>query len=177
VLLAAPGVRGDELLAEQITAMSEAEGLSHEAAVQLGNRKRASLKVYEAEGDPSKLREKLLAVMPKEEIDAQWGMLMTPWFRHFMEYDPGVDLRKVTCPVLALNGAKDAQVVAKQNLPAIRKALEAGGNKRFETVEMPGLNHLFQTAKTGSITEYFHIDETMAPAVLAKIADWILHHS
>lgn len=176
VLLAAPGVRGDELLAAQVTAMSEAEGASHDTAVQLGNRKRASLKVYEAEGDPAKLREKLLAVMPKEEIDAQWGILMTPWFRHLMEYDPGVDLRKVKCAVLALNGAKDAQVVAIQNLPAIRKALEAGGNKRFEIMEYPGLNHLFQTARTGAVTEYFHIEETMAPAVLAKVAGWILHH-
>ena len=78
--------------------------------------------------------------------------------------------------MLALNGQKDTQVVAKQNLPAIRAALEAGGNKRFETVEFPGLNHLFQTARTGAVSEYAQIEETMAPVVLAKIAGWILHH-
>jgi fermentation-respiration switch protein FrsA (DUF1100 family) len=176
VMLAGPGVRGDELLPAQIAAMSQAEGMGHEAALQLGNQKRAGLKVLEAEKDPAKLREKLSAIMPKEEIDAQWGMLISPWFRFFLEYDPGADLRKVTCPVLALNGAKDTQVVAVQNLPAIRKALEAGGNKRFEIMEYPGLNHLFQTANTGAVTEYFHIEETMAPAVLAKVAGWILHH-
>ena len=60
------------------------------------------------------------------------------------------------------------------NLPAIRKALESGGNKRFEVVEMPGLNHLFQTAKTGAVSEYGQIEETIAPAALEKMGNWIL---
>jgi hypothetical protein len=59
-------------------------------------------------------------------------------------------------------------------LPAIRKALEEGGNAHFEVVEMPGLNHLFQTAKTGAVTEYAQIEETTSPAVLEKIGDWLL---
>jgi hypothetical protein len=65
-------------------------------------------------------------------------------------------------------------VLPAQNLPAIRQALEAGGNRHFEIVEMPGLNHLFQTAKTGSPSEYAKIEETIAPAALEKIASWIL---
>jgi fermentation-respiration switch protein FrsA (DUF1100 family) len=79
----------------------------------------------------------------------------------------------VQCPVLALNGGKDVQVPPQLNLPVIRKALEQGGNKHFEVVEMPGLNHLFQTAKTGSPNEYAEIEETMSPAVLEKVAAWI----
>jgi hypothetical protein len=65
-------------------------------------------------------------------------------------------------------------VPPKQNLPAIRKALEAGGNKHFEIVELPGLNHLFQTAKTGSPNEYAQIDETIAPVALETMSNWIL---
>jgi hypothetical protein len=57
---------------------------------------------------------------------------------------------------------------------AIRKALEDGGNKNFEADELPGLNHLFQTAKTGSVAEYATIDETISPVALEKIAGWIL---
>jgi hypothetical protein len=41
-------------------------------------------------------------------------------------------------------------------------------------VEMPGLYHLFQTAKTGGVGEYEQIEETMSPAVLEKVAAWIL---
>jgi len=150
--------------------------VSHEAALKSGDVERAVLQAVESEKDPAKLREKLLPIMPKQELDAQLSMLSSPWFRFFLEHDPGADLRTVTCAVLALNGARDSQVVASQNLPAIRKALEAAGNKRFETVEMPGLNHLFQTAKTGAVAEYSQIEETMSPAALAKIAGWILRH-
>jgi hypothetical protein len=39
---------------------------------------------------------------------------------------------------------------------------------------MPGLNHLFQNARTGSFSEYRTIEETMAPAAMQTISDWIL---
>jgi hypothetical protein len=100
--------------------------------------------------------------------------LSSPWFRFFLSYDPATALRQVKCPVLALNGSKDVQVSPSQNLPAIRKALEQAGNAHIETVELPGLNHLFQTAKTGAPDEYSTIEETIAPVVLQKIAAWIL---
>jgi fermentation-respiration switch protein FrsA (DUF1100 family) len=91
-----------------------------------------------------------------------------------MTYDPAIALRKVSCPVLAINGANDKQVLPSQNLPAIRSALEEGGNKHFEVVELPGLNHLFQTAKTGSPNEYAEIEETISPVALEKMTVWIL---
>ena len=107
-------------------------------------------------------------------MDAAIQQLMSPWWRYTLTYDPATALRKVTCPVLALNGEKDLQVPPAQNLPAIRKALEGGGNKHFEVDELPGLNHLFQTAKTGSPTEYAQSEETISPVALDKIASWIL---
>jgi len=76
-------------------------------------------------------------------------------------------------PVLAINGEKDRQVIPSQNLSAIRTALAAAGNKNVEIVEFAGLNHLFQTAKTGAPAEYGDIEETMAPAVLDTIAKWV----
>jgi hypothetical protein len=176
VLLAGPGVRGDEILPAQVMAGNEAAGMSHEEAVKSGDQERAALKAIESETNPAKLREKLAAIMPKEELEQQWKTLTSPWFRYFLEYDPAAELRKVTCAVLALNGGKDTQVPSKQNIPAIRAALEAGGNKRFETMLFPGLNHLFQTAKTGGVGEYAQIEETMATAVLINVADWILRH-
>jgi len=52
--------------------------------------------------------------------------------------------------------------------------LEEGGNKHFETDELPGLNHLFQTARTGAPSEYAVIEETISPVALEKMAGWIL---
>ena len=78
------------------------------------------------------------------------------------------------CPVLALNGDKDVQVSAIENLPAIEKTLKSSGNKSVKTVSMPGLNHLFQHCKTGLPSEYIQIEETFSPEALKIIVDWIL---
>ena len=83
-------------------------------------------------------------------------------------------LRELDCPVLAINGEKDTQVPPKENLQAIRQALTDGGNSDFEIVELRQLNHLFQTAVTGSPSEYASIEETMSPRALQTIADWVL---
>ena len=63
--------------------------------------------------------------------------------------------------MLAINGEKDLQVPPAQNLTAIEAALKEGGNTRYTIKQLPGLNHLFQTAKTGSPDEYATIEETM----------------
>lgn len=47
----------------------------------------------------------------------------------FMRYDPAQDLKKLKCPVLALNGEKDIQVDAAMNLAAIQERITGNGNK------------------------------------------------
>jgi fermentation-respiration switch protein FrsA (DUF1100 family) len=111
------------------------------------------------------------------ELEGQAKVLLTPWFRYFLEYDPRPALGKATCPVLALNGEKDLQVDAQKHLKAIAAALREAGNKDFTTRELPGLNHLFQTCKTGAVTEYGAIEETLAPVALEAVATWILQRS
>jgi hypothetical protein len=96
------------------------------------------------------------------------------WFRFFYDDDPAPTLAKVHCPVLALIGSKDLQAPADQNLPPIRAAL--AHNPDAEVEEQPNLNHLFQTAKTGSPGEYVEIEETLAPIALETITGWILKH-
>ena len=88
---------------------------------------------------------------------------------------PAADARqRCSCPVLALNGEKDLQVPPKENLEEIAKAIKKGGNARVTTKQLPGLNHLFQTCKTGSVAEYAQIEETIAPAALKVIGDWVV---
>lgn len=91
---------------------------------------------------------------------------------------PGISgeeiLKKVQCPVLAINGEKDLQVPPQENLAAIAQGLKAGGNKKFVIKELAALNHLFQTASTGAPAEYAKIEETISPAALLAMGDWIL---
>jgi len=84
---------------------------------------------------------------------------------------------KLKCPVLAVNGDKDMQVPAKENLKVIRDALELGGNKDYTVLMLPNLNHLFQTAETGAISEYEQIEETLSKLALDTVSNWILKHT
>jgi fermentation-respiration switch protein FrsA (DUF1100 family) len=106
-------------------------------------------------------------------IDGQVKMLLSPWFRDMLSYDPRAALRAVKCPVLAINGEKDLQVSAQENLSAIREALAAGKNQQVKTIELPGLNHLFQACQTGAPAEYSRIEETFDPAALKVVSNWI----
>jgi uncharacterized protein len=131
---------------------------------------RAALDDLTSKLDKEKKKE-LVDAMP--QLEGQIKRILTPWFRHFLNYDPRPALLKVTCPVLALNGEKDVQVDAKLNLPAIAATLKEAGNRDVTIQELPGLNHLLQTCKTGAVSEYAAIEETIAPAALETIAKWI----
>jgi uncharacterized protein len=177
VMMAGSGVPGDQILVEQTLLISRAEGMSEDVAEKNAAEEKELLALVAKEEDSrtlqEQIREKLAGQVKQPELGAQTAVLTSPWFRYFLSYDPATALRHVTCPVLALSGEKDLQVPPKQNLPALRKALEEAGNKNFEIDELPGLNHLFQTANTGAPSEYALIEETMSPIVLEKISTWI----
>ena len=99
-------------------------------------------------------------------------MAVDPWMDSFLDDDPVLYLPKVNVPVLALQGSLDQQVLAEFNLPPLRKALAK--NSKAKVVELPQLNHLFQTATSGYGNEYATIEETMAPAVLELVSKWVL---
>ena len=99
-------------------------------------------------------------------------VVVSPWFAHFLDYDPAADLAVARVPILALYGALDLQVPASQSVPVL-EAIDAGTG-RFDIRVLPGLNHLFQTAETGAPDEYARIEETMAPEALSTVAAWVL---
>ena len=185
VLLAAPALRGEETLLLQSKLIAQAGGLSDtQIASSLAFDRKAYLLVRE-EHDPADLEKKLndlvrvsglAASLPPPALQSQIRLISSPWFRFFLDYDPAATLKKVTCPVLALDGDKDLQVPSAENLPLIQAALEAGENPSFEVKEMSGLNHLFQRSETGSPSEYGVIQETFSPEALNKITTWITAH-
>ncbi|WP_082461653.1 alpha/beta hydrolase family protein [Pedobacter sp. PACM 27299] len=101
-------------------------------------------------------------------------LYFSPWMRYFLKYDPAPVLTKIQIPFLALNGEKDIQVSAKENLAGFDQLLKKAGNKNVKVVLLPNLNHLFQHAKTGGADEYGVIEETIAPEVLEIMNNWIL---
>lgn len=181
VMMAGPGVDGADLLMEQGRLIAKAEGEGDAEIAQESGLRAQLFAIVRAEKDPAAASAKLAAALgayakahslPEAGLEAQAGQINSDWFRFFFGYDPAPTLRKLRCPVLALDGSKDLQVPPDQNLPPIRAAL--AGDPRAEVLELPGLNHLFQPAKTGSPGEYGRIEVTIAPEALATITDWIL---
>ena len=187
VLMAGPGVTGEEILYAQAALIARAEGASEADIAQSRKFQEQSFAILKTEKDTASTEKKLreivaaaVAAIPEAQkktvetaLLAQAKSVNTPWFRFFLTYDPRTALRQLKIPVLAFNGELDLQVPPKQNLPEIAKALKAASNKKAQTVELPKLNHLFQTAKTGGVSEYAKIEETLAPIALTQMSDWI----
>jgi len=186
VLLAGPGVDGKEVLLTQGKRAAELEGYP---ASDIAISQEVSAKVFDIcanhNGEESNkqmkelmesLKTRMTSPKAKEEltdvaINRQIKMFTSPWMQAFLGYDPQTSLKKVNCPVLAVNGEKDFQVLPKLNLDGIRKGLQH--NKDVTIKEFKDLNHLFQTSKTGALSEYSEIEETFAPVALNFVSEWI----
>jgi fermentation-respiration switch protein FrsA (DUF1100 family) len=194
VLLAGPGLTGEQILYRQGELIALAGGTPRRLVEANRAAQERLFAVVRQEEDVSTARTRMEAVFsdffaslsardlaalgvtgdPTEYASRQIDQVLTPWFRFFLTYDPLPTLRRVQVPVLALNGEMDLQVPPRENLEAIERALREGGNDNVTVREMAGLNHLFQTSATGSPSEYYGIEETMAPAALDALTEWIL---
>lgn len=170
VMMAGTGVPGHAVVREQSVAILRAKDVPA-AGIELARHQQAkALQVVLDQADDAAARRELEALgIPGPQAEP----MLTPWYRSFIAYDPAPTLAKLRCPVLVLNGELDLQVLPDQNLPAITKAL-AKNRRRVTVHRLPGLNHLFQHAKTGSPEEYAAIAETIAPEVLGIVGDWIV---
>ena len=192
ILLAGTGLPGAEVLLDQGTRIARAEG-APEGRIQTQTAdQRKVFELIRTEKDPVALRAKLqdvaraqVARLPEAErrslgdnpeafVDKQVEVALTPWFRFFLAYDPRPALAHLRIPVLALNGERDLQVSADLNLPEIGKALKAAKDPDVTLRRLPNLNHLFQHATTGDISEYAKSAETISPEVLDIVTKWIL---
>jgi pimeloyl-ACP methyl ester carboxylesterase len=191
VMMAGIGQTGRDVILMQGDLMTKVGGTPPETTAQIRKVYEQIFSILKAEPDNAVAEKKIREVVSKEtaamteaqkkafapvakQIEGQMGMYVSPWFRFLLEFDPAKTLEKVTIPVLAIVGEKDLQVPPKENLSLIEAALKKAGNKNYTIMLMPGLNHLFQTAKTGLPTEYGVIEETISPAALKAISDWIL---
>ena len=183
VLLAAPALPGDELIVQQSLALTRLQTSDAAQLATTEKMQRAMTQIILQNPDNAQARTKLLAyyngINPQlaTQMEPQLAMATSPDYRHLLADRPAQTLAKVKCPVLALGGSNDRQVPAPANLAATTAGLKTAGNRDVTVQELPGLNHLFQTAPTGSPAEYGTIEETFAPGALAVIGNWIRQHT
>ena len=187
VSLAGAGVRGDSLMLKQVELISKSQGMPDAVwqGMKPSIRNRYAI-LQQTDKTPEELQKELYADVTKtmspeqlkdlntiQQLSAQISSMTSPWYLHFMRYDPAQDLKKLKCPVLALNGEKDIQVDAAMNLAAIQERITGNGNKNVTVKAYPNLNHLFQTCEKGTLAEYGQLEETINPEVLKDIIEWI----
>ncbi|MDB5719678.1 MAG: alpha/beta hydrolase [Alphaproteobacteria bacterium] len=179
VMLAGPGVNGDRIIVEQQHLIAAAAGATPDQLAHNDALTRHMLDALERAPDAATAERDAKAILAAEGKgqagDAAAATMASDWYRGFLRTDPAPALRALRVPVLALSGSLDLQVPPSDNVPALRAAL--AGNRDATVTELPGLNHLFQTARTGAVAEYQQIEETIAPSVLRMVGDWILAHS
>ena len=190
VLMACAAGRGEDGIHEQSALIARAAGASEEQIAHEHRMNDAVFAVLETSLDAEAARAAIRPVFsrflrtwpggsaPARTGDStgtskEWSTCAAPAFRSSLTCDFGEYLRRVSCPVLALYGGLDLQVPPSSNVPRLRRALATAGNTQVTVEEFPTLNHLFQTATTGALSEYEQIEETMAPVVLDRISMWI----
>lgn len=188
VSMAGAAVQGDSLILKQVELISKSQGMPDAIwpTMKPVLRERYAL-LQQTDKTPAELQKELYADVTKtmspeqlkdlntvKQLSAQINSMTSPWYLHFMRYDPTQDLKKIKCPVLGLNGEKDIQVDAEMNLNAIKQRITENGNKDVTVKSYPKLNHLFQTCEKGTLAEYGELEETISPEVLKDMTVWIL---
>lgn len=188
VLLAGPGVPGKDIIQLQGELIARSMGVSEPDIKASGDIMKELMAVVTSGKDSSVINNEFKTALtrryrnlpdsvkkglPETVFQNQYAALNEPWMIYFLAYDPATSLHKIKIPVLALNGSLDLQVSPSQNLSMIKQALDKAGNKKYLIKELPGLNHLFQEAKTGLPAEYADIEQTLSPFMLKEMTDWL----
>jgi len=184
VMMGSPGLPGKEYNIQFEESMGRTLGQSEETiAINRTLQERVlSVVIHEnvgalAEAKLRRIYREISPTTPEAKVKAAIRRFLSPWFRFNLKHNPRTTLEEVKCPVLAIIGEKDVQVPPKGNLEAIHNALVRGGNDDYKVEELPGLNHFFQIASTGSPLEYGKIRETISPRVMKLIYSWIIEHT
>ena len=195
VMLAGPGINGADLLTEQVAAVMNSSGVPIEASDAYKPIYRKIIEYVITEKDSAAAytkarlafsewrRHQATAVLGalnlsdssnnEKIIGNMVKLLGSPWMKYFLAADPQPMVQKFSCKVLALNGSKDVQVLPVPNLAGIRSALAKSKSKKYDVLQVEGVNHLFQHCKTCSPSEYGLLEESFAPEALAIMGKWM----
>jgi len=184
VMLAGTALPGDSILILQAEKINRASGMGEEA-LKIDYKMRSGIySIVKNEPDNEKASVRIteyvngLSDYPAEQkkmlIDAFVKVVLNPWMRAFIAFDPAPYLAKLTCPVLAFWGSKDLQVPAKENIGKLSEIILKSKKKNFSIITIEGVNHLFQEAESGLTSEYANTNNAvMNDETLDKLQDWL----
>lgn len=189
VMLAGPAVPISELMVKQNYDVYKASGASEEMAQMNAKYAEKMYKVMKSnkpidvqKSEIVKIQIENLSKLPgnanneegvKEIAQSNVNMLFLPWMYNFIRSNPQDNLSKVRIPVLALNGDKDVQVSCKENLAGFEKCMKKAKNQNYKSIELKGLNHLFQKCIFGSPNFYGKNEESFNEDAMKEIVEWI----
>jgi fermentation-respiration switch protein FrsA (DUF1100 family) len=181
IMLAGPGTSSQQVARTQTRLIALSQGKSEEDIAKGDVINSAIVRAIAASTSSEDAAEHIRSILTPEAMEelgvnnAQVEMIIaqstTPWTRYFLGYDQVNFLPQILIPVLALNGELDLQVAAEENLAGLRIYFK--DNPDATITELPGLNHMFQHAKTGAMGEYSDIEETFSPEAMDIISGWI----
>ena len=192
ISLAGPGQKITELMADQGRAVMQSSGLSKQtvdAAAAFSSAlvpavikaksdsaaRVAAKAIFDAwaKKTPQEMVQATTGISSEKDLNDMVDVYRSPWMMYFFQYDPAPYISKMKGKVLVLNGEKDIQVASKPNLTGWRSSLAKSGVKKYDIMELKGLNHLFQHCKTCTVPEYAQLEETFAPEALEAIGAWL----
>jgi pimeloyl-ACP methyl ester carboxylesterase len=193
VMMATPVLSGEEIMYQQFHDVAKAHGAGEHLIMKQKQFLNQMMEILKTKQDSNITRKKLLITYEQflsemsSDESAIWreaynfsepdnfvNKFTDPWTHNILLFDPLPTLMNVKCPILFLFGGKDVQVAAIHNSALIENAFRKSGKQNFQIEVFPTLNHLFQTAVTGSPKEYANIKETISPIILDTINNWIV---
>lgn len=190
VSMAGPGIAHDKLLLEQANAILSTSTKGSEGMAEIMAFNKSCYDILKQEKNKAILEARIQKLCEDyfisgnsdyaggetaamKQADLMVKTLLSPWFYTFINIEPEKYWKKVKCPVLAINGELDMQVLPVSNLRGIQKSLPKKTKLKSCFIELNKLNHLFQPAITGRPEEYSTINTTIEESALNLIADWL----
>ena len=178
VSLAGYGLTGEQTLLQQQVARQRAQKLDPVVVQAAYERQRTMYEIIRQTNPPqaqaivsNMLRQDQPGLDPPAALAAA-AQLLTPWQRYFLAFDPVAELDQVSCPVLLLNGTDDLEAPADLHLTALEKELKSA-NHNTTAKRLPGVNHLFQPAKTEWVLMNGEMKPIFSPVAQEVIREWM----
>lgn len=186
VLMSAPGLPGEEALSLQLEKTLEVSGVKGDRAARYRKLFHEFMEI--AKSDPEDLATRLRmkeflsgpgkALIPPYQFmpgdtDGLADVLLGPWYRSNIFFDPQTTYGALEIPVLAIGGERDFVAPPDHHLANIERILAQAPSSDITITVFPRLNHLLQEAETGLPIEYASLQNSLSPDALITVSEWI----